>query len=140
MKPSEISLFRAAAIALCLGGAQTTHAQMVSNVEVQKGNFATTVGGSITGNTYMDYRLGAKAGQKMSVDLAVTGTDGHGSAYFNILPPGSDGVAIYVGSIYGNHATIDLPEDGAYTIRVYLMGNDRDSAKTVSYDIDLAIR
>ena len=49
-------------------------------------------------------------------------------------------VAIYNGSINGNTARIDLPEDGDYTIRVYLMGNDRDTGKTVGYNLDLSIQ
>ncbi len=55
-------------------------------------------------------------------------------------PPGSDGVAIYNGSIDGNATTVDLPADGDYTIRVYLMGNDRDAGKTVGYTLDLSIQ
>ena len=37
-------------------------------------------------------------------------------------------------------ARIDLPKDGDYTIRVYLMGNDRDTNKTVGYNLDLSIQ
>jgi len=41
-----------------------------------------------------------------------------GAAYFNVLPPGSTGEAIFVGSSEGNHLSA-LPSDGDYTIRVY---------------------
>ncbi len=115
-------------------------AQMKADVKFESGNFGTMVNGTVTGDEYFDYSLGAKAGQEMFADLKVSDTNGNGVVYFNILPPGSDGVAIYNGSIDGNTARIDLPEDGDYTIRVYLMGNDRDTGKTVGYNLDLSIQ
>ena len=115
-------------------------AQMAADVHFQTGNFGTMVSGTITGDEYFDYRLGARGGQEMFVSLQVGGTNGTGTAYFNILPPGSDGVAIYNSSINGNDTTVKLPEDGTYTIRVYLMGNDRDAGKTVGYNVDLSIQ
>ncbi|MEM7089293.1 MAG: hypothetical protein AAF496_06930 [Pseudomonadota bacterium] len=130
-------------LALCLGLlCCVTHvsAQQSAKVTFQPGNFGTMVSGSVTGNTYFDYILGASSGQEMFADLAVTKTNGNGVIYFNILPPASDGVAIYNGSVDGNTARISLPEDGDYTIRVYLMGNDRDTGKTVDYNLDLSIQ
>jgi hypothetical protein len=115
-------------------------AQSVAEVKFQPGNYGTMVSGTITGDEYFDYRLGAQAGQQMFADLSVADTNGSGVIYFNILPPGSDGVAIYNGSINGNAVTVDLPESGDYTIRVYLMGNDRDTGKTVGYNLDLSIQ
>ena len=115
-------------------------AQMTADVQFEKGNYGTMVSGTVIGDEYFDYKLGASAGQTMFVELKVSGTNGSGTAYFNILPPGSDGVAIYNGSINGNSTTIELPEDGTYTIRVYLMGNDRDTGKTVGYNVDLSIQ
>ena len=115
-------------------------AQMTAEVKFDAGNYGTMVNGTITGNEYFDYKLGANAGQKMFVELKAAGTNGNGTVYFNILPPGSDGEAIYNGSVNGNTTTIDLPEKGTYTIRVYLMGNDRDTGKTVGYNVDLSIQ
>lgn len=88
-----------------------------------------------SGSNYHDYILGAKAGQRMGVSLITKG-----SAFFNILPPGSSDVAIYNSSINGNDATgIVLPADGDYTIRVYLMGDAKDTGKTVSYMVSTLI-
>jgi hypothetical protein len=116
-------------------------AQMTADVKFQPGNYGTTVSGPITGNEYFDYRLGAKARQEMFVELNVDGTNGNGSAFFNILPPGSQGEAIFIGSMNdGNSTKIELPEDGTYTIRVYLMGNDKDAGKTVGYNVDISIQ
>jgi hypothetical protein len=116
-------------------------AQMTADVKFKSGNYGTMVSGTITGHQYFDYKLGAKAGQEMFAELKVTGTNGNGTAYFNILPPGSDGVAIFNGSNSADGtARIELPEDGTYTIRVYLMGNDRDTDKTVGYNVDISIQ
>lgn len=116
-------------------------AQQVADVHFDAGNFGTMVSGTVTGHEYFDYRLGAKSGQEMFAEIAVDGTNGDGSVFFNILPPGSDGVAIFNGSMApDNTARITLPEDGTYTIRVYLMGNDEDAGKTVGYNLDLSIQ
>ena len=37
-------------------------------------------------------------------------------------------------------AEITVPHDGDWAIRVYLMGNDRDTGKTVGYNLDLSIQ
>lgn len=115
-------------------------AQMTSDVQFEAGNFGTMISGTIAGDEYFDYRLGANADQELFVDLTVSDTNGNGTIYFNILPPGSAGEAIYNGSIDGNTARINLPESGDYTIRAYLMGNDRDTDKTVGYNIDVSIQ
>lgn len=124
--------------ALALGSGAT--AQTASPVTFAPGNFGTMVSGSITGQEYTDYLLGANAGQEMFVELTVTESTGNGTVYFNILPPDSDGGALYVGSMDGNTTTIDLPETGTYAIRVYHMGNDEDTGKTSNFNIDLSIQ
>ncbi|MBN8506511.1 MAG: hypothetical protein J0L58_18760 [Burkholderiales bacterium] len=104
-------------------------------VYFDSGNDNAFLRSSITGNEYHDYILNAQAGQKMGVSLITEGT-----AYFNILPPGSSGEAIYNSSISGNDATgISLPQNGNYTIRVYLMGNDKDSNQTVPFSLSASI-
>ena len=125
-------------ILTAVGAAQ---AQMSADVKFAPGNYGTMLSGTIRGNEYFDYKLGAKSGQEMFVELSVSGTNGDGTVYLNILPPGSEGEAIYVGSMDEDRsATIQLPENGEYTIRVYLMGNDRDAGKTVGYNVDLSIQ
>lgn len=110
-------------------------AQSVSEVQFPKGQYGTHLSGTVTGHEYHDYRLGAGEGQEMFVELT-----GGSSAYFNILPPGSDNVAIYNSSMNGNATTVTLPEKGTYVIRVYLMGNAEDSGQTVGYELDLSIQ
>ncbi len=117
---------------LAAGGAL---AQSQERVNFTSGNDNAAVEGSVTGNGYVDYVLGAAEGQQMAVSLITDGT-----AYFNILPPGSTGEAIYIGSTSGNDATgVVLPADGDYTIRVYLMGNDKDTGQTVPFTLSMTI-
>ncbi|WP_338092531.1 hypothetical protein [Salipiger mangrovisoli] len=106
-----------------------------------QGTFGTVLSGSVTGHGFLDYQLDAREGQALTFALTVTRTDGDGTAYLNVLPPGSTGAAIYVGSMDEDGTeTVSLPEDGTYTLRVYLMGNDRDAGKTVGFDLDVSIR
>ncbi len=95
------------------------------------------LGGTITGDEYFDYKLRANGGQKMFVELTVTDSNGSGAAFFNILPSGSSGRA---SSTSGNSTAVTLPRSGEYTIRVYLMGNDRDTGKTAGDNVDLSIQ
>ncbi|MBK8907429.1 MAG: hypothetical protein IPM60_05885 [Rhodospirillales bacterium] len=127
-------------LALAAPLASPALAQMKSVVKFEPGNFGTMVNGTIEADDFVDYMLSAKAGQELFVELTVDGTNGTGSVYFNILPPGSSGEAIYNSSINGNSTTVPLPSDGDYTIRVYQMGNDADTGKTSGFRIDLSIQ
>jgi hypothetical protein len=61
-------------------------------VQFPKGRSGTTIQGSIRGAETVDYTLRAAAGQAMKVRLEP------GTVYFNVLPPGSNDVALFVGS------------------------------------------
>jgi len=89
------SLATATVVALALALTAPASAQMSSQVQFQHGKDHAVLNGTITGHEYYDYVLRARAGQTMAVKLTVDGTNGDGSAYFNILPPGSDNVAIF---------------------------------------------
>jgi hypothetical protein len=120
---------------LCGGFAGPALSQARSRVKIAKGNDNAAVTGTIRGQEYHDYLLGAKAGQAMGVSLIA-----EGSAYFNILPPGSEGEAIYNSSVMGNDAVnVPLPTSGDYTVRVYLMGAAEDEGRTVGYTLSMAI-
>jgi hypothetical protein len=115
-------------------------AQDQARVEFEKGNDNAAINGTIVGDEYIDYVLGAKKGQTMAVSLIPGESNGNGTIYFNIMPPGSTGEAIYNGSIDGLDATgIKLPKDGDYVIRVYQMGNDADTGKTTAFMISVGI-
>ena len=109
-------------------------------IQFQPGATSATVNGTIVGDEYTDYVLRARAGQRMVVSLTVTGTNGAGSAFFNILPAGQDFPALYNGSTDDDRrAEVTLPESRDWATRVYLMGNDRDTGKTVGYSLDVYI-
>ncbi|MGE6784541.1 hypothetical protein ACQKGL_18690 [Ensifer adhaerens] len=88
-------------------------------VRFKAGASSATLSGSVSGYDGMDYRLGAKAGQSISVRFEPSNP----SCYFNVLPPNSNDVAIFVGSSSGNEFTGNLTQAGNYVIRVYLMRN-----------------
>ncbi len=134
-------LIAAAAFGLIAVGGGTSPALAQDSVRIQfaPGATSTTINGTIIGNEYIDYVLGARAGQTMVVSLAVTGTNGNGSAFFNIVPAGQDFPALFNGSNAGRRAEVTLPESGDWAIRVYLMGNDADTGRTVGYSIDVYI-
>lgn len=138
------SLVAAVALGLAAAayGGATSPALAQDSVRIQfePGATSTTINGTIVGNEYIDYVLGVRAGQTMVVSLAVTGTNGNGSAFFNIVPAGQDFPAIYNGSTdTDRRAEVTLPETRDWAIRVYLLGNDRDTARTVGYSIDVSI-
>jgi len=55
-------------------------------IQFAKGKSGTTVSGKIKGDQTIDYQLRANAGQTLSVDFKASKP----TAYFNLLPPGSD--------------------------------------------------
>lgn len=119
--------------------ASSAAAQQSVPISFSQGGTSTTINGTIVGKEYIDYVLNARSGQTMMVSLAITGTNGNGSAFFNILPGGQDYPALFNGSSEGRRAEVRLPSTGNWAIRVYLMGNDADTGKTVGYSIDVSI-
>lgn len=89
----------------------------VKPVQFPKGETATTISGSIRGHHFIDYQLRAAAGQTMKINLRGSNR----ANYFNLLPPGSSEVAMALGDLSGNRFDGLLPDDGVYTIRVFLV-------------------
>jgi hypothetical protein len=104
-------------------------------VHFAKGASSATLKGALKGDTTIDYKLRTKAGQTMSVTLKTT----NAANYFNVLPPGSSDVAVFVGSTGGNEWTGQLAADGEYTIRVYLMRSAARRNETASYTLTVGI-
>jgi len=86
-------------------------------VHFKKGASQASIQGHIKGRETIDYILRARAGQTMTVNLKTS----HPGTYFNLLPPGSSNEAIFIGQVAGSHFEGKLPQDGDYTIRVYLI-------------------
>lgn len=138
IRPLRINAALVAIMAIVFAG--SGWAQTTIPIKFDSGTDSATLSGTVIGAEYVDYVLGARKGQNMNVGLSVEGTNGNGTVYFNILPPGSDGVAMFNGSINGNDVFLELPEYGDYVIRVYQMGNDRDTGKTSGFVIGVGIK
>jgi hypothetical protein len=102
-------------------------------VQFPRGQSGTTIQGSLRGDEVVDYKLRAAAGQAMRVRLQP------GSVYFNVLPPGSNDVAIFVGSRDGDRFAGTLSVGGDYRIRVYQMGDAKSSGKRTDFTIEVSI-
>lgn len=104
-------------------------------VRFHRGTTSATISGHLTGDEIIDYHLGARAGQRMHVLLDTNNP----SNYFNVMPPGSTGEAIFIGSSEGNEWSGTLAEDGTYTVRIYLMRNAARRGEMARYMIEFGI-
>lgn len=123
------------------GGAMAGSGSKGEVIHFPHGASGTILNGKISGRDDVDYILGARAGQTLRASIRLDSTNGDGTIYFNVLPPGSDGRALFVGSMEAEpETTVKLPASGDYIIRVYLMGNDKDAGKTVGYQLKVSVR
>jgi hypothetical protein len=104
-------------------------------VQFAKGASSATVKGTIKGDKTIDYALRAKAGQTMTV----TFKGSNGANYFNVLPPGSTGEAIFIGATEGNEYKGELPADGEYRIRVFLMRSAARRGESSNYTMTVGV-
>lgn len=91
--------------------------RMVKPLQFSKDKSETSIHDRIVGRQYVDYQLRASAGQRMTVNLKGS----NNANYFNLLPPDSTDAAMAIGELNGNRFEGLLPDDGVYTIRVFLM-------------------
>lgn len=122
---------------LCVAAAMPAQAAdgiREERVHFKGGAEGATLKGRLHGDEGVDYLLGAKAGQRMSVELHSDNPQN----YFNILPPGTD-EAIFVGSSAGNRFEGTLPDSGDYRIRVYLMRPAARRGESASYRLAVHI-
>lgn len=115
--------------------APETEAQTKVNVRFARGKTTGSYNGSIRGQRYMDYVLRARAGQTLRVVL----TKRSGApVYFNVLPSGSE-VAIADDARQSTSWLGELPNDGAYPVRVYMEKGDRQNNRSSSYNVRFSI-
>ena len=98
MKILRHRYFHAVALLLFASLALSATAIETRPIEFAKGTSSATLKGSLKGSQTIDYTVRAKSGQTMSVALATSNS----SNYFNVLPPGSNDVAVFIGSSGGN--------------------------------------
>lgn len=104
-------------------------------LQFAKGSSGASVSGRITGDETVDYTLRAKAGQTLHVNLKADSA----MAYFNVLPPGSSGEAIFIGSTLGDTFEGKLEQDGEYTVRVYQMRAGARRGESAQYTLSTRI-
>jgi len=104
-------------------------------VQFAKGANSATIEGRIQGDMTIDYVLGARKGQSMNVSMA---TD-NGANYFNIIAPGKENEAMFVGSSSGNQFEGTLPASGDYKVRVYLMRSAARRDEIANYRLEMII-
>ncbi|MCM8597019.1 hypothetical protein [Accumulibacter sp.] len=129
------TLLIAAALALLPLAAPSWAEIQTKPVQFPKGTSSATIKGLLKGEQTVDYTLRARAGQTMTVTFRPS----NDAAYFNVLPPGSTGEAIFIGSTSGNEWTGTLPADGEYRVRTYLMRSAARRNEAVSYTLTVGI-
>jgi hypothetical protein len=132
MNPSRLLLL--IGVCLVVPGLAAAEARE-QRVQFRAGTSGATVEGHLSGRGDIDYLVGARAGQRMTVQLH---TD-NPQTYFNILPPGSDDTAIFVGSSAGDRFDGTLPASGDYRIRVYLMRAAARRGEQARYELSIHI-
>jgi hypothetical protein len=103
-------------------------------VQFAKGASAAVIKGQLKGDADVDYVVRAAAGQTLSVTLKETNPQN----YFNVLPPGSKGSAMFVGDT-GEDYTAMLPSDGDYVVRVYLMRPAARRGESSDYTLTIGV-
>jgi hypothetical protein len=133
MTRTKVALALAGALLVPLGAAAAPTIRE-QQVRFQEGETGVTLQGKLEGDETVDYKVHAAAGQGMAVVFRPSNR----SAYFNVLPPGSD-EALFVGSSSGDRFEGDLPAEGVYTIRVYLMRNAARRNERTSYELEVGV-
>ena len=133
--PMRFAIAAAASLVLAVPLAATAQAQIVTTeLAFPKGASSVQVKGSIAGSQTRDYVVRASAGQLMKVTLK-----GAPIVYFNLLPPGSNDVAIFIGSTEGNSFSGTLAKSGPYKIRVYQMRSSARRGEKGAFTLDIAV-
>lgn len=95
-----------------------------------------TVTGKIRGSGYADYRIRVEAGESIAVAMS----DRRGAPDFNVLPPKSDNVALFIGSMDGSKMPARMmPMGGDYTIRVYQMGAAKSENRVTEFEFRVTL-
>lgn len=113
--------------------------QRVERVSFEKGTSEAAITDSLTGYQFVDYLLGASAGQMIRVDLETDNTSNYFNLYVAGTTPDADQAA-FIGNISGNSYSAELPSDGDVTLRVYLMRNAARQNETARYTLTVGIK
>lgn len=98
------------------------------------GASSAAIKGQLKGDDTIDYLVKAAAGQTITVTLAPTNK----MTSFNVLPPGSADVAMYVADGTPSYKG-RLPADGDYKVRVYLIRAAARRGAATSYALTIGV-
>lgn len=106
-------------------------------VHFAPGATGAVIAGSIEGRESLDYLVGARAGQTLAVTMESDNT----AAYFNVIPPDAENVAVYAGhtgpELNRYRGTLDL--DGDWKLRVYLYRAAARRGETADYRLQVEV-
>lgn len=106
-------------------------------VQFAKGAHSAKVDGTFSGYDSINYTLGAKEGQTMTVDIS-----GSHNANFNVFAPGDlpgQAAALGSGSV-GTQWQGTLPKSGKYLIQVFQMRATARNGAKVPHSLSVGIR
>jgi len=129
------TLLLTAVIAFAASTALARDEIRTERVHFKPGASSATIKGKIKGYETVDYVLEAGKGQHMNVSMATN----NGANYFNILAPGENEVAMFIGSTSGNQFEGTLPESGDYKIRVYMMRSAARRDEVANYRLEMIV-
>ena len=132
---TRMPLVMAAFIAVMASSALARDEIRTEQVHFKPGASSATIKGKIKGYEAVDYVLEASKGQQMNVSMATK----NGATYFNILAPGENEVAMFIGSTSGNQFEGTLPKSGAYKIRVYMMRSAARRDEVANYRLEMIV-
>jgi len=128
-------LLAAALAAFVTSSALARNDIRTERVQFKPGTSSATIQGKIKGYETVDYVLEASKGQHMNVSMGTK----NGANYFNILAPGENEVAMFVGSTSGNQFEGTLPKSGDYKIRVYMMRSAARRDEVANYQLEMIV-
>lgn len=105
----------------------------IERVEFADGDKAITIEDSIKGYESIDYVVKLAAGQPLNVSMATQ----HTATYFNLIAPGEEDVAFFIGSTEGNQYEGTTELAGDYRIRVYMMRSAARREETADYRLEI---
>lgn len=132
--------FRVLTLAFVLASAVGAWAQdRVVDVRFPAGASGTTISDRVSGRDAVLYRVGAEAGQAMSVVLSSDNT----ATYFNVYAPGRSlgDEALAIGELSDpiNNWYGVLPASGEYTIAVFLYRSAARRGETSNFSLDISV-
>ena len=134
----KTSIVVCAAVLSSLAGSGWADEVRTESVRFEKGASSASIQGSLKGYETVQYTLGARQEQRMTVDM----TTDNGAAYFNIFEPGKkpgeDG-AMFIGSTEGLSFSGSLPASGDFMIQVYQMRSAARRDEIAEYTLEIEI-